>query len=309
VTNPPTTAFCHEALFYEGGLAGFADRLGPLIATTLDAGGSVVVAAPSDRLVRLASEFGTTDRMELIDMPAVGGNPARIIPAWRDLADRAHATGGPFLGIGEPIWAGRSAAELDECHRHEALINVAFDADPAWRLICPYDVDGLDPSVVDDARLTHPTVHESGSCTSRPIDGPSAFAALERPLSPVPADATTIRFGIDDLPDLRALARRVATSAGLTAERVDDLTLSIGEMACNAIRHGQPPRTLTIWSAPGVVTCEASNLGEVGDVLVGRRRPVPDQLSGRGVWIMHQLCDLVQIRSVNDQTVVRLTVS
>ena len=45
-------------------------------------------------------------------------------------------------GIGEPIWAERSASELSECQLHESLINLAFaDADD-FRLICPYDTGG-----------------------------------------------------------------------------------------------------------------------------------------------------------------------
>ena len=119
-------------------------------------------------------------------------NPARIIPAWRDLADRAFAAGGPFLGVGEPVWAGRSAAELDECHRHEALINVAFGDDPAWELICPYHAAA--PKVIADARMTHPTVHDGRACCHASVDGVAAFNALERPLSLVPPDAVTMRF-------------------------------------------------------------------------------------------------------------------
>ena len=305
----PATAFRHEALFYAGGVDGFVRELAPMITQNLDSGGSVAVAAPGDRVARLASLFDAGDRMELIDMTALGANPARIIPAWREITDRAQAAGGPFLGIGEPTWAGRSDAELDECHRHEALINVAFDDDPAWRLVCPYDVDGLDPAVVDKARLTHPTIHEPTGSSSRRIDGQAAFAALERPLATAPKDATTVLFDIEDLSELRALAAKAAARAGLSQQRTDDLMLVVSELASNGIRHGQPPRTLAIWRSSGVVTCEARNDGELTDVMVGRRRPEPEQLSGRGVWIMHQVCDLVQIRSSQGSTVVRLTLS
>jgi anti-sigma regulatory factor (Ser/Thr protein kinase) len=39
---------------------------------------------------------------------------------------------------------------------------------------------------------------------------------------------------------------------------------------------------------------------------VGRARPTFDQESGRGLWMVNQLCDLVQIRSSPADTVVRL---
>jgi hypothetical protein len=39
---------------------------------------------------------------------------------------------------------------------------------------------------------------------------------------------------------------------------------------------------------------------------VGRTPPSPDQRAGRGLWLANQLCDLVQIRSTEAGTVVRL---
>ena len=89
-------------------------------------------------------------------MDLVGRNPARIIPAWRAFVDRQAAAGRPSRGIGELVGPERGAAELTECHRHESLLNLAFDGGTAWRLLCPYDTDALDPIVVDEALRTHP---------------------------------------------------------------------------------------------------------------------------------------------------------
>jgi hypothetical protein len=71
----------------------------------------------------------------LADMSAVGANPARIIPEWQDFADRCTEAGRTFRGIGEPIWDGRSAGELVECQRHEALLNFAFAHTAGFRLL------------------------------------------------------------------------------------------------------------------------------------------------------------------------------
>jgi hypothetical protein len=78
----------------------------------------VVVSAAKIGLLRSALGCDA-DRVAFADMADVGANPARIIPAWRDFVagndlDRRRAR-----GIGEPIWAGRSPAELVECQRHE----------------------------------------------------------------------------------------------------------------------------------------------------------------------------------------------
>jgi hypothetical protein len=44
------------------------------------------------------------------------------------------------------------------------------------------------------------------------------------------------------------------------------------------------------------------------DPAVGRRRPSPDALAGRGLWLVNQLCDLVELRSVQGGAAVRLHV-
>ena len=46
--------------------------------------------------------------------------------------------------------------------------------------------------------------------------------------------------------------------------------------------------------------------GRFRDPLVGRVRPGEAQESGRGMWIVNQLCDLVQVRSVDAGTTVRV---
>ena len=69
---------------------------------------------------------------------------------------RRPAAAAPLRGIGEPIWADRSPAELVECQRHEALLNLAFAGTDGFRLLCPYDAARLDRDVIEEAERTHP---------------------------------------------------------------------------------------------------------------------------------------------------------
>ena len=115
--------FSHEALLYEGpdGLLAGHVAVHP---RGLDAGEPILVAVARRRSAPLRAALGAdAERVEFADMAVLGHNPARIIPAWRDSWTRHD---GPVRGIGEPICAGRSAAELVECQLHEALLNVAF---------------------------------------------------------------------------------------------------------------------------------------------------------------------------------------
>ena len=113
------TSFRHEALFYanhdrfmQGTTSFIRDGL------AADEPALVVVSAEKIEQLQRALE-DPNDLVRFADMDAVGTNPARIIPAWRDFVDE-HAGVRPFRGIGEPIWAARSPEELVECQRHES---------------------------------------------------------------------------------------------------------------------------------------------------------------------------------------------
>jgi anti-sigma regulatory factor (Ser/Thr protein kinase) len=303
------TGFSHEALFYADGLDGFVRDVGAMVAGTLADGGRAAVAAPADRVAGLHELLGDDDRVSLVDMRPVGVNPARLIPLWRSLADEGVADGAPFLGVGEPIWAGRSREELAECHRHEALINVAFAGDPQWQLVCPYDLEGLGDAVIEDAERTHPLlIHPDDGRRGVAVDPLAAYGAFAQPLSPVPEDAAGIGFGARGLAAVRALATTVAARADLGGERTADLLLAVTEMGANSVLHGGGSGIFHIWTRGGSVVCQSADAGHVTDPMVGRRRPAPDQTGGRGVWILHQLCDLVQMRSSAEGTLTRITV-
>ena len=64
--------------------------------------------------------------------------------------------------------------------------------------------------------------------------------------------------------------------------------------------------TLTTWQEDRALVFQVSDHGHIGERLVGRLRPAPDQASGRGLWLVNHLCDLVQIRSGAHGSVVRV---
>ena len=46
-----------------------------------------------------------------------------------------------------------------------------------------------------------------------------------------------------------------------------------------------------------------------GDACAGRRRPRWDSTDGRGLWLINQVCDLVELRSRGGETVLRMHVT
>ena len=297
------TRFHHQAVFYRG-LDDLVHRVAPFIVDGLAHGEPVMVAELPDRVEALSQALGEqASEVTFLDMAVVGANPARIIPVWREFLD-AHP-GQPVRGVGEPVWAGRSREELAECHFHEALLNVAFDDRSDFDLLCPYDVEALPGDVVAGAMRTHPHLGRFGRAED--YGGhEQAVSEFRRPLSMPPADAVEIAFDSADLAGLRSVVRRLAESARVQSEAAEDLVLAAHEVATNSVLHGPGAGCLRGWQEPYALILEVSDLGFVTDPLVGRGT-VPDLAeSGRGLWLANHLCDLVQIRSSEVGTTVRL---
>jgi anti-sigma regulatory factor (Ser/Thr protein kinase) len=296
-------------LFYAGGDHGFLEGTLALVKRALAHEAAVLVAVGSARAVALKEALDDeAERVRFANMRELGRNPARIIPGWQEFVrEHAHSDGNA-LGIGEPVWPGRGPAELSECERHEALLNFAFDDGPGWHLLCPYDVDGLDDQVLEAAQHTHPLLAREGSrernddyaCGREP---PRPFAgALSAPLAPV----TELAFASKNLAELRHLLSVWATEQSLGDERTEELVLAVDELASNSIRHGGGVGLLRCWREADTLLCEVHDAGQIEAPLVGRSRPTPEARCGRGVWLVNQLCDLVQIRSAAAGTVVRV---
>jgi anti-sigma regulatory factor (Ser/Thr protein kinase) len=302
------SAFRHDAFLYEdaheflAGAAAFA-------AAALAAGDPLIVALDPSKTALLRSELGRDARKVCFaDMREIGANPARLIPAWRRLIETRDAEGRRLWGIGEPIVAGRSEAEVAECHRHEALTNIAFADVPALSFLCAYDLCALHADVIAGARRTHPTVLESG--LRRPSPEYTALAghpgSFEDPLPEPRALARTLVFGARELREIRALVEGRALAAGLALERREDIVLAVNEIASNSVRHGGGSGVLRIWRETGALICEVSDGGRIVDPLAGRERPAGEQIGGYGLWLANQVCDLVQVRSGPGGSTVRV---
>jgi anti-sigma regulatory factor (Ser/Thr protein kinase) len=300
----PGAGFRHEAYLYCGE-GDFVEQIAPFVMDGIAAGEPTLVMVSGPKINALRERIGTAGDglVEYRDMQIVGANPARIIPAWDEFAASGARAGRlPMRGVGEPIWPGRGAVQLEECHWHEALINRAFAHVEGFWLICPYDTDGLDPEVVRQARTTHPLTRDGdGERAHASGDAGGAIhvptVPLASPLAQPDGVLAEMTFAAASLGDLRALVAAFGARAGLSPFRVDDLVLAVSEVATNSVRHGGGSGTARIWIDGNDFVCEISDQGVIGDPLVDRRRPGGDPSKPRGLWTVNQLCDLVQVRS------------
>jgi len=300
--------FRHEALLYDGA-DGLVRALIPWINEGVAAGDPVVALVTARSADALRSSLGSAGRhVHVADMGEVGGNPTRIISLWHRLA-REHARPGHDLrAIGEPVWPGRSADELLECQHHEALINAAFAGlDHLW-LICPYDAGALSPEVLARVGHSHPVVDGIGGRADCPdyAGSPTILPADGLAEPPAGVEVDELAFDATGLPGVRERVRHHAADARLSPRRARDLVLAVSEVATNSVLHGGGSGVLQAWVQGGALVHQVSDAGHVTDALAGRHVPTPDQLGGRGLWLVNEVCDLVQLRSSPDGTVVRL---
>ena len=303
----PPGGFEHEVLFYrddEGFLAGLV----PFVREGLEQDEAVVVAEPRRRMELLRDALGDdAAAVTFLDMVEIGANPARIIGVWASALEKHTAAGQRLRGVGEPAFHGRRELEFVECQLHEQLLNHAFDGGPAWRLLCPYDEARLPRGVIRAALQTHPI---RTSVTDRqPVDSyvPAAHVDTFAARLPQPTDAVLRGvYGAGDIPATRRTVAQYARRCGLSEEQVEVLELVASELATNSIRHGGGTGTLAMWLEAGAVIVEFSDAGHLTDPLVGRLAPPLDSPSGRGLYLVHQLSDLVQVRSSPQGTTVRV---
>ena len=268
-----------------------------------------MVAVPGPHADQLRPHInGHSDRTQFVDMQQLGRNPRRIIPAIRDFV-RSHPDRRVDF-IGEPMWPGRTPAEVAEATQHEALLNLAFGETP-MRILCPYDVGRLDPSVLDSALRTHPVVIEHGERHDSPrYTDPATLCDPGRwPLGPPPSHTAALTFEAEHLGQVRRVVRHRAAEAGLAHVRVHDLLLAINEAATNTLLHGPGRGTLRVWQEPGSLVCEISDRGYIDDPLIDRSFPADDAEGGFGFLLVNQLCDLVQLRSDAAGTTLRMHMS
>jgi anti-sigma regulatory factor (Ser/Thr protein kinase) len=307
-------ALSHLALFYRD-QRDYLARIEEFASAGHAAGEPVFIAVPGDKGSLLRDNLGGPVRYA--DMADLGRNPARIIPEVREFID-AHP-GQRVRYVVEPVWPGRSAAEMCEVARHEALIDLAF-AGMAATILCSYDAAGLPPSVVRRAERSHGAERNHGAERSHPaVPGNGHLAAgrsprpgalppeCDRPLPDPPGAAETLSYDTNLRP-LRSLVAGYAHRAGLPDGRAANLVLAASEIAANTLRHTSAGGTMHIWHTGEEILCQIKDQGWITDPLAGRIRQPPDE-RGHGLWVVNQVCDLVELRTGPAGTTVRMHMS
>lgn len=295
--------FQHRALIYEGADEYLAGTV-PFLRAALAAGQPALAAVRKEQAELLRGELG--DQAGMVRFAAIedfGRNPAAVIPLWRDFVDQSK--GRAVRGVSEIVWPDRNPAEMEECHRHEALLNLVFAEGRAWTLLCPYDACSLGDDELERAATTHNLISREGR-TEESAAFDADFDALAGELPPPAVRPDAFSFGLTELAEVRRRVSAAGERAGMDSRTVADLVTAASELAANSVMHGGGTGTLRLWRENGTLLVEVEDEGRIEEQLVGRLRPGITQEGGRGLWLANQLCDLVQIRSGGSGTAVRL---
>lgn len=311
-TTAPVRArqsYRHEAFFWHS-RADYVAGLVPFVLEGLDDGEAVLVGATAEHAAWISEELGPrAAEVRFVDLNAMAHNPARIIPALQELLDACCGPGRPARGVGEPVWPGRGPEEVRESELNEALLNLAVDPDLPFWLVCPYDAEHLDADALAEAGRSHPALVTStsyaGSGSYRGRDHARALFATDLPDLRGPDDDVRIAGTSLDLAAEQVTLR--AAASDLYSDRVVVLSDVVRGLVAESVRRGAPNARVRLWDEPRELVCEVSDPTHVEDYLIGRRLPVGGRFDP--VWLANQVCDLVQVRSSDHGTTVRLHVA
>jgi anti-sigma regulatory factor (Ser/Thr protein kinase) len=308
--TPPTAGgggLVHEALLYHG-LEDQRAALAQFAQAARAAGEPLLVTMPAEHLGRLRDHLpDAADGVDCAEIEAIASNPACLLAVIEDWV-RHRAPRGRARVVCESVWPGREVPETVESLRQEATFNRVW-ADHPVTMLCPYDADALGAMALEGAHRTHPVLVEHGarrrSATYRSPGGDDPDH--QWPLDPPPPEAAKYQLS-DSLRLLRDALQADPRIDGLPGERRSDLVLAANEAATNAVQHGDGACAAAVWGDEDRVVVEIRTATPVPDLLSGCRTPDPGAQSGRGLWLINQVCDLVQARSGPTGTVMRMHV-
>ncbi|MGY1739625.1 MULTISPECIES: anti-sigma factor RsbA family regulatory protein [unclassified Blastococcus] len=306
----------HAALFHDS-----PDELAagavPFLAAGLAAGEAAVLACRDGDNALLARELDADGRVLLMSREEVYTGSARALVTYRRLLRRQVAAGVTRIRLVCAVPVDQRPQQWDEWHRYEAVFNTAMEHMPL-SAVCAYDRRAMSDAVQDGIEETHPAQLTPGGPVPNDryvhpatVMRRTAAVAVDRtPRSPPTlvladlADATR-------LPELRARLRAALGSGDGPAGRRGRFATAVDEVLGNAFRHGTPPVTVRLWTAPALLACTVSDCGAgFDDPLAGYAPPWPrSPAAGAGLWVARSACDTLEtLRTPSDFTVRLATV-
>jgi transcriptional regulator with XRE-family HTH domain len=148
----------HSLLTY-GSDDEFRDATTPFLAQGIERSEPVLAVTTPSKIELLRDSLAANAAgVEFADSVAWLTSPNDALDRFRIFVKQKLEAGATWIRIlGEPVWVGRSDAEILAWTRFESMFNLAFASIPL-SAVCPYDTRALSEEVVANAHRTHPLV-------------------------------------------------------------------------------------------------------------------------------------------------------
>ncbi len=160
--------------------AEFRTTMGSFLADGLERSEAMLAVTTGPNIELLREHLGRDARsVEFLDASGFYSTPIAALEAYAAFVQAALERGAPWVRVvGEPIWAGRSDAEVRIWTRYESVFNLVFAASPLT-IVCPYDERSVAAEIVAHAHHTHRTTVGDGGVSQCPDYTDPARAVLE----------------------------------------------------------------------------------------------------------------------------------
>lgn len=290
-----TVTLRHDAGFYSD-RDDFARQYTPFLLDGLEASEAVIVVTTEANLDALRHSLGPRAAdVDLIDAATWFDRPELTIRAYHHRFSASLRRGHSAIRVLGEVQFGSTEREQARWIEYESLLNYAFADAPAW-IVCPYHTEGWPQSVSCSAEQTHDHVYGAeGRSPSSDYVEPHRILT---PLVTLPDSPATVEV---ELPQSLARVRRTVRQAAISARRpqaaTDDLVVVCSELVSNVARHAGDAGRLRIWMQPdGPVFGAIDDEGPGFGTLTGYRPPADVERTSRGLWLVRQLCQEVDIR-------------
>lgn len=303
--------FRHDVL-YAADAGHLVDAVAGQLVEGLSTGEAGLLVCTDPVKEKVLARLGGDVRVRALDRGSRHVNATLALAGLRAAVREELESGAPAVrGVGEAAF-GDDPADWTEWTRYEALNNLAFAGLPV-RITCAFG-SHLPRPVLAAAEATHPGVLAGATSSPNPryVDPAELLTRYAR-TAPDPVEATAPALEVSGRPRLGALRQAVRdalTGAGVPAPAVDDVVVSVNEVASNVDRHGSPPMALRLWTTPERVVVTVTDHGAgPGDVTAGYLPPAAARMvtGGMGLWLTRQLCDRVDLVASGGTFTVRLT--
>lgn len=301
--------FAHTAVQH-GSTEELVGELTPLLREWLSRRDHVFVNLTADRVEALRAALGSgADRVRWTDTYDWAPHPARRLRAIQELLEDDDRAGpGRLRFVGECAFPAASPELAVEWERFEAVLNDVL-ADAPVTMVCTYDVNDLPEDLIERVPSTHPMLGVDPVVPNASYRRPLDVLHIPTALSPPPASATH-EGGRVAPARARSLVRdvlsRVEATGPRTRHALDDLAVVATELVTNAWQVQADSIDVWCWHEGDEMGVQVDDDGPgLRDPFAGYRRPASGVVGGRGLWIVRQLADLVEIASDGRGTSVR----